>query len=55
METKNKLPRKHNGFNRKYVSVTRVKVRQDSSSEFIKVSELQNIQVQQLDGVSHPQ
>lgn len=30
-------------------------MRQDSSSESIKVSELQNIQVQQLDGISHPQ
>lgn len=30
-------------------------MRQDSSSEFLKVSELQNIQVQQGDGESHPQ
>lgn len=30
-------------------------MRQDSSHESVKVSELQNIQVQQLDGVSHPQ
>lgn len=30
-------------------------MKQDSSGESIKVSELQNIQVQQQDGISHPQ